>query len=183
MIAASPSESNYVLYRPVLELNYLAPGLNYLALELELFLREPKKSSISIRCLKISVQTIKNLKSRCGLCEPRLKSQYFVIDRYSISQSTILVCERTFSRSSLGRKTVYLTSIRFTHAKISSINFLRTTWYMFSISSMMKDGTLHTGFQSDYPTSVKPIVRPHYLQRHPPIFQPTGRSHAQTEVL
>ena len=73
----SPSEPNYVLYHPVLEsndpvleLNYPARDLNdpardlndpdrelndpdrelsYLDLELELFLREPEESSISIR--------------------------------------------------------------------------------------------------------------------------------------
>ena len=40
---------------PVRELNYPAPELSYLDLELELFLREPEESSISIRGLKISV--------------------------------------------------------------------------------------------------------------------------------
>ena len=84
--------------------------------------------------------------------------------------------------SDLKRK-VYPTSIRFTHTKISSINFLRTTAYIFSISNFKKYVTLHTAFQSDYPKSVKAIVRPHYLQKHLPIFQPTGSSHAQTEAL
>ena len=79
----SPSEPNYVLYRPVLELNdtvrelnyparglnYPARGLNYpardldypvresnyLDLELELFLREPEESSISIQGLNTFV--------------------------------------------------------------------------------------------------------------------------------
>ena len=51
------------------------------------------------------------------------------------------------------------------------------------MSNIMKDVIPHTGFQSDYPTFVKEIVRSHYLQKHLPIFQPTGRSHAQTEVL
>jgi hypothetical protein len=56
--ADSPSEPNYLglgLYRPVLELNDPGRELNYLDLELELFLREPRESSISIRGLKISV--------------------------------------------------------------------------------------------------------------------------------
>ena len=39
----------------VRELNYPAPELNYLDLEPQLFLREPEESSISIRCLKITV--------------------------------------------------------------------------------------------------------------------------------
>ena len=61
----SPSEPNCLgrgLYRPVLELNDPvrelndpARELNYLDLEPELFPREPKESSISIRCLKITV--------------------------------------------------------------------------------------------------------------------------------
>ena len=72
MSADSPSEPNYLglgLYRlvlelddpvrdlndPVRELNDPARELNYLDLEPELFLREPKESSISIRCLKITV--------------------------------------------------------------------------------------------------------------------------------
>ena len=38
----------------------------------------------------------------------------------------------------------------------------------------MKDVVLHTGFRSDYPMSVKPFVRPQYLQKHLPIFRPTG---------
>ena len=73
---ASPSEPSYVLYRPVLALNYPvrdsnypvrelndpardlnspAPELNDLDLELELFLKEPEESSISIRGLKLCV--------------------------------------------------------------------------------------------------------------------------------
>jgi hypothetical protein len=40
---------------PVRELNHPAPELNDLDLELELFLREPEESSISIRGLKLSV--------------------------------------------------------------------------------------------------------------------------------
>ena len=39
----------------VRELNYPAPELDYLDLELELFLREPEESSISIRGLKIKL--------------------------------------------------------------------------------------------------------------------------------
>jgi hypothetical protein len=75
---------------PVRELNSPAPELNDLDLELELFLKEPEESSISIRGLKISVKTITDLKTRCGLREPRLKSRYLVIYGYFITQSTIL---------------------------------------------------------------------------------------------
>ena len=43
------------LNEPVSKLNYPAPELHYLDLELELFLREPEESSISIQGLKIPV--------------------------------------------------------------------------------------------------------------------------------
>jgi len=67
-IDAPPSvlyESNYLglelylpvreLDNPVRELNYLALELTYLDLEPELLPREPVHSSISIRCVPISV--------------------------------------------------------------------------------------------------------------------------------
>ena len=88
----------------VRELNYPARELNYHDLEPELFLREPEESSISIRGPK-PLKNITDIKPRCGLRKPRLESQYVIIDGYSIRQSTILLWERIFSRSSLERKT------------------------------------------------------------------------------